>query len=266
MAAVNLPRLRIQSAKLMGYFDAPDGFLRELHNLLDNYADRTIRPSAITSPVLVLPSYRVPTVVLRQLEIDLGVRAQDSPDQTITLADKCWDDGYFESRSLAAYLLGLVPPTDKRYLIRLNSWVAETREPNINRILISISMARLRKEEPELYLSEIERWSHPAQKKMWNSAINALLPLLKDKSFHNLPAIYKIVSPIIESAPATMQNSLSILICALYESSPIETTFFVRQLLTLSTTPHTLTNIRRIYPTLPDPLQKDLREAVRLPK
>lgn len=266
MSAVNLPRLRIQSAKLTGLFDDPAEFLRKLHDHFENYADRTIRPSAITSPILVLPSFRVPIAVIRQLEIDLGTKARNDPDQAIALADKLWEDEYFESRSLAAYLLGQIPPTDERYLTRLNSWVAETREPRINKILLSTSMTKLRKEQPELYLNEIERWSHPVEKKMWKNAIIALLPLIKDKNFHNLPAIYKIVSPIIESAPATMQENISVLICALYASSPTETTFFMKQLLTLSTLPHTLTNIRRIFPSLPVPLQKDLREIVRVPK
>lgn len=250
----------------MDRFDDPNGFIRELHNLLDSYADRTIRPSAITSPIMVLPSYRVPAAVLRQFETDLGHRAQNDYAQTITLADKLWDDGYFESRSLAAYLLGLIAPTDEGYLNRLNSWVAETREPNVNKKLLSTSMAKLRKEEPELYLSEIERWSQPSEKKMWNSVISGLLPLLKDKDFHNLPTIFKIITPIVESAPATMQINLSVLICALYESSPTETTYFMKHLLTLSTNPHTLTNIRRIFTSLPELLQYDLRDRVRVPK
>jgi hypothetical protein len=263
MPAINLPRLRIQSAKLMDHFNDPDGFLRELHNLFEIYADRTLRPGAIVSPILILPSYRVPVAVLRHLELELRTKAQNNPTQTFSLADKLWENGYFESRRLAAFLLGQISPTDQQYLTRLNSWVAETREPDINKILVATSMARMRQETPDLYTKQIEQWAHPARKKMWSSAISALLPLLEDKNFHNLPTIYKMVAPIIESAPTTLQNDLSVLICALYESSPIETTFFMKQILILSTNPHTKTNIRRILPTLPASLHKDLRETIR---
>jgi DNA alkylation repair enzyme len=266
MPAINLPRLRIQSAKLMDYFDDPDGFLRELHNLLDIYADRTIRPGAISSPVVVLPTYRVSPSVVRHFEFELGTKTKNNPGPTLSLADKLWEDGYYESRSLAAFLLGQVSPYNEKYQIRLNAWVAETREPNISQLLISKGMVRMRKEAPELYLKQLEQWALPSRKKMWNSAINALLPLLKDKNFHNLPAVYNIAAPLIESAPATMQNELSILIGALYDSSPIETTFFLRQLITLATKPHTITNIRRILPTLQESLQKELREVIRLLK
>ena len=55
MPAINLPRLKIQTAKLMDRFDKPDEFIRELHNLFDAYADLTMRKGALVSPISVLP-------------------------------------------------------------------------------------------------------------------------------------------------------------------------------------------------------------------
>jgi hypothetical protein len=95
------------------------------------------------------------------------------------------------------------------------------------------------------------------------SVMVALVPLLKDKNFHNLPPVYNIVQPIIDSASAPAQQELSSLVCALYEASPVETTYFLRQLVALSARPHTIQNIRRILPTLPQSLQVELREAIR---
>ena len=98
---------------------------------------------------------------------------------------------------------------------------------------------------------------------MTPSVMIALVPLLKDKNFHNLPPVFNIVQPIIEAASATTQQELSTLVCALYDASPVETTFFLRQLVTISTRLHAIQNIRRILSTLPHPLQQDLREAIR---
>jgi hypothetical protein len=266
MSAVNLPRLRIQSAKLMDHFDDPIVFVKELHKLLDSYADLTLRRSAAASPVLVLPTYRVPPAVIRQLELDTGGAVKKQPKGLFPLADRLWDDGYFETRLLAAFLIGQAAPTDPEFLYRLSTWVEENREPNVNKALLSTSMNRLRLEDKSLYIQQIEHWANPSHKKTWPSAIVALLPLLKDRNFHNLPAIYVIVQPVIELAPATLQQDLTLLISALYEASPVETTLFLRQVISLSTKPHTVTNLRRISPNLPEPLQVDLLDAIRVSK
>jgi len=263
MSAINLSRLRIQSAKLMENFNNPDLFLRELHHFLDFYADRTIRSGAVISPIIVLPSYRVPAAVLRHLEVELRTQAQNRPDETLALADKLWTDQYFESHMLAASLLAQVNPNADRFLDRLTDWVTETREPNIKKALVGTSLGRMRNETPDRFLKLMERWANPSRKKMWGNAIHALLPLLKDKNFHNLPAVYKLVRPMIETAPVELQNDLSVLINALYDTSPIETAYFLRQTITISVNPQTIPNLRRIISSLPLPLQENLRETIR---
>ncbi len=247
----------------MENYGDPDGFLRELHNLFESYTDRLLRSRAISSPVSVLPSYRIPPAVMRHLELELGGRVQADPERALPLADKLWEDGYFESRLLAAFLLGRIPPHGDAFLDRLTTWVADTRDPAISNILLSTSLARLRAEAMDDFLKLVGNWARPSQKKMWSSAINALLPLLRDKNFHNLPAVFMIVQPILESAPATMQKDLANLVNALYDTSPVETTYFLRQVVSLSAHTHIVQNIRRILPTLPKELQKVLRESIR---
>lgn len=248
----------------MDKFDDPEEFLRDLHNLFDLYADRTLRKSAVLSPISVLPSYRVSPPVIRQLELELGARAaQADPEHSLVIADRLWEDGYYETRLLSAYLLGRMTPGGEAFMERLTAWVTETRDPAISNTLLTTSLARLRSEHTDNFLLLMERWTHPSRKKMTPSVMLALVPLLKDKNFHNLPPVYNIVQPIIETTSATTQQELSALVFALYEASPVETTFFLRQLVTISTRPHTILNIRRILPTLPHNLQDELREAVR---
>ena len=263
MPAINLPRLKIQSAKLMDKFDDPEEFLRDLHNLFDLYADRTLRKSAVLSPISVLPSHRVSPPVIRQLELELGARAQTDPDHSLVIADRLWEDGYYETRLLAANLLGRMSPGGEAFMERLTAWVSETRDPAISNTLLTSSLMRLRSENTNDFLLLLERWAHPSRKNMTPSVMVALIPLLKDKSFHNLPPVFNIVQPLIETSSATTQQELSALVCALYEASPVETTFFLRQRVTISSRPHTIQNIRRILPTLPQNLQDELREAIR---
>jgi len=263
MPAINLPRLKIQTAKLMDRFDDPEEFLRELHNLFELYAHRTLRKGAILSPISVLPSYRVSPPVIRQLEFELGARTRTDPEHSLVIADLLWEDAYYETRLLAAYLLGRMTPGGEDYLERLTAWVSETRDPAILNTLLTTSLMRLRTENTDDFLLLMERWAHPSSKKMTPSVMVALVPLLKDKNFHNLPPVFNIVQPLVESASATTQQELSALVIALYDASPVETTFFLRQLVTISSRPHTIQNIRRILPTLPQPLQDELRETIR---
>ena len=266
MPAVDIARLRIQSAAVTDHFDNPEQLLRALHDMLDLYADRTRRPGRLTSPVTVLPAYNVPTPVLRQLETDLGFQGEERPGELLLLADALWRDGYLETRLLAAYLLGRIPPGGDEFMDRLTDWVGGTREPNVRRTLLSVGLSRLRRENPEQFLRLMSRWVNPIRHKMWSNAIQALLPLLSDPDFDNLPVVFDIVRPIIETAPATLQNDVADLISGLYDASPTETTFYMRQIATFSSHPQTRLNLRRILARLPEGLQEMLAEIVRSPQ
>ena len=247
----------------MESFSEPDRFLLELHDLFELYADRTLRTGAIVSPVSVLPTYRVPQPVIRHLELELGSRTRQDNEGGMALADRLWDEGNYESRTLAAYLLGCIPPYGEEYLERLSGWVVETRDPLLSTKLLSSSLTRMRTESPEEFLILMGKWEQMPHKIMWSSVMVALVPLLEDKNFHNLPSVLNIIQPIIELAPATMHQELSELIRTLYGTSPIEATYFLRQLISTSQKPHTKQNIRRILPSLPETLRTEIREELR---
>jgi hypothetical protein len=263
MPAVDIARLRIQSAGVTDHFGDPAQLLRALHDMFDFYADRTRRPGRLASPVTVLPSYNIPPPALHQLEADLGFQAENRADETIALADALWEDGYLESRLLAAYLLGRIRPRGDDFMDRLTDWVSETREPNVRRTLLSNSLGRLRRESPDRFLRLMGRWVHPTRHKMWSNAIQALLPLLEDPGFQDLPVVFEIVRPIVEMGTPTLQHEIAELITALYEASPTETTVYLRHIAMASTFPQTRLTLRRILPRLPGPLQESLAEVVR---
>ena len=67
MPAIDLARLKKQTAQLADLFDQPSAFLRELREVLEFYVNRTLRSQSV-APSSVLPTYRPPVVVLRQVE------------------------------------------------------------------------------------------------------------------------------------------------------------------------------------------------------
>jgi len=262
MPAVDLARLKKQTAQLADLFDQPTAFLHEHREILDHYVNRTLRSQGV-APSSVLPTYRTPAVVMRQIENELGPLAAQRPIQALELADALWDEGWLETLLLAAFLLGRIPPQEERLLARLTAWTQAVRDPEVRAALLTTSLTRLRQETPDLFLILVKEWLHPARQRMWSNGIQALVPLISSPDFDNLPPIFEIIEPILKASPATLQYDLQELIVSLFEASPDETTFFLQQILKGARSPLPSIALRRMSPELPQELQVSLREMLR---
>ena len=262
MPAIDLARLKKQTAQLADLFDQPDIFLREHREILDFYVNRSLRSQGV-APSSVLPTYRTPPVVLRHIETELTSTAEAQPLQALELADALWDEGWLETRLLAAYLLGRIPPQEERLLARLTAWTQAVRDPSVRAALLTTSLTRLRKETPELFLVLVKEWLHPARQRMWSNGLQALVPLISSADFDNLPPIFEIVEPVFKASPAALQFDLQELLSALYRASPDETLHFLEQILKASANQLVAVSIRRMSPDLPHDLQKDVRDLLR---
>ena len=265
MPAIDLARLKKQTAQLSDLFDEPNAFLRELREVLEFYVNRTLRSQSV-APSSVLPTYRTPVVVLRQIETEIGPVAEKQPVQALELADALWDEGWLETKLLAAFLLGRIPPQEERLLARLTAWTQAVRDPEVRAALLTTSLTRLRKETPDLFLVLVKEWLHPARQRMWSNGVQALVPLISSPDFDNLPPIFEIVEPIIKASPGTLQFDLQELITVLFEASPEETSYFLQQILKETKSPLPSIALRRMLPELPQELQSNLREMLRKTK
>jgi len=262
MPAIDLARLKKQTTHLADIFDQPADFLREHREILDYYVNRTLRSQSV-APSSVLPTYRTPPVVLRQIETELGSVAAKKPIQALELADALWDEGWLETLLLAAFLLGRIPPQEERLLARLTAWTQAVRDPSVRAALLTTSLTRLRNETPDLFLILVKEWLHPARQRMWSNGIQALVPLINTPDFDNLPPILEIVEPILKASPAALQFDLQELISALYKAFPDETVFFLQQIVTKTKNQLPAVSLRRMSAELPEELQASLREILR---
>jgi hypothetical protein len=263
MPAIDVTRLRKQASRLADFFFLPDEFMKHLREMLDFYVNYTLRTKENVAPGSNLKTYRTPHVVLRQIENELRTLAEENPDYALELADLLWDEGALETRLLAAFLLGRIPPQEERLLARLTAWTQQIRDPEVRAALLSTSLYRMRKETPDKFFTLIQEYLHPARTRTWSNGIQALLPMIADTTFENFPPILDLVEPIIISAPATLQLDLEELIVALYRASPVETTFLLKQILETSENPLTAITLRRMSPAFPPTLQNELREILR---
>lgn len=237
--------------------------MKHLREMLEFYVNHTLRTKENVAPGSNLITYRTPPAVLAQIENELRTVAEANPEFALILADVLWDEGALETRLLAAYLLGRIPPQEERLLPRLTAWTQQVRDPDVRSALLSTSLTRMRKETPAAFLTLIREYLHPARTRTWSNGIQALLPMIADTSNVNLPPIFDIVEPVIEEAPSTIQNDLSDLIVALYRASSNETIFLLKHILSAAQNPMTVVTLRRISTDFPPPLQNELRELLR---
>jgi hypothetical protein len=262
MPAIDLARLRKQANRLADFFFLPDEFMKHLREMLDFYVNYTLRTVENIAPGSNLKTYRTPPAVLTQIENELRSAAEANPHFALELADILWDEGALETRLLAAFLLGRIPPQEERLLPRITAWTQQIRDPNVRAALLSTSLTRMRKETPDQFLTLVREYLHPERARTWSNGIQALIPMIADTEFENLPAIFDIVEPIIEEAPSTLQNDLTDLIVALYRASTSETIFMLKHVLSNSQNPMTAVTLRRISPNFPPPMQKELRSLL----
>ncbi len=264
MPAIDLARLRKQAARLADFFFVPDEFIKHLHEMLDSYVNYTVRKPPANAPGANLQSYRTPTVVVKQIEMELSHLADKSEnaDAALDLADHLWDETFLETRLLAAFLLGHIPPQEDRLLSRLTAWTGQVHDVDLRAELLNTGLARMRKEAPAMFLDLIGEWLQPNRTPLWPNGIQAVISAAADPDFTNIPPLLKVVEPIVVAAPSKLQLDIEGLILALYKVSPTETSYFLRQVIITSDNPMTIITLRRISPSLPATLKEEVREFI----
>jgi hypothetical protein len=265
MPSIDLARLRKQAARLTDFFLVPDEFTRQLNEVLDSYVDYTVRRGPALAPGMNLRSYRTPTAVLKQIEQQLFPLASraESADVALDLADRLWDEAWLETRLLAAFLLGSIAPRERHLIARLTAWTSQDHDLALRSKLLDSSLVRMRKEAPSAFLTLIGEWLQPERSRLWPDALQAAISAIADPDFINLPPLLEVLQPVVKAAPSQIQGELEQLVLALYQASPTETTYFIRELLITSDNPMTAVTFRRMSPSFPPDLAEEIREFVR---
>lgn len=263
MPAIQLSRLKIQAARLAELVPTPELFVRSLRTILEYYSDRTHRPGQSGEPPPLLPSFNVPSPVLRQVLRELAPALSTDQNQGLALCDALWEQEQFECRLLAARILGLLPiePLEPVYE-RLRVWVMEDEERVLTELLRQ-GLTRWKNEAPNSYLLQISEWLKSSSFREQKLGLKALLPLIEDHSFNNLPILYRVLNPLVRVAPSQIRPDLLPVLRSLAKRSPKETAYFLRHNLSAQDTAW-LT--RKILAEFPASLQDNLREAMKNPQ
>jgi hypothetical protein len=263
MPAIQLARMKIQVAQLGEMMRQPEAFVRALHNLLDFYADRTYRPGQSGEPPPLLATYKTPRPVFRHIAVEIGTLAISDPPAAFAIIDALWAEPYIELRMLAITLIGKIPPTPPELILaRIQTWLASRPENRLVNAILEQGLTQFRREYPPVYIQMIEEWLMVDEVFPRQTGLRALVPLLADPEFENLPTISHLLTPLIRMPPSELRIDLVAVLRALVHRFPQEASYLLRQNLSAEN-PDTIWLARQVLPDFPGEIQASLRETLR---
>lgn len=264
MPAIQPARLKQQAALLAQSFDQPVVFVRSLHHLLEFYADRARRPGQTGKPTPLISTYHVRPPVLSILLQEWTPWVENDPSMALSLCDTLWRENYLEFRLLAASLLGRIPPDPVEPILnRVEYWAKEPLEQSLVTALFVNGLSSLRKANPDHLIKLVEQWLSSESRKEIHYGMVALLPLVNEQEFKNLPVFFRLIQPFCREMPPALRPALIDLLIALARRSPQETAYFLRQSFEISKSQDTAWLIRQVVNEFPQEQEQSLRAAVR---
>jgi len=249
---------------LAEHFNDPPSYIRSLHHLLDSYADRAKRSLQLQKPGPLIQAYKVHPPVLRLVVQELVPLAQENPEKGFALCDALWGESYLEFRLVSAMVLGHMPEDQYMEAIqRLQNWITPEMDMQLVDLILGHGLTRIRKERPDLIVKLIQHWLDDPNDYYQQLGLRALLPLIKDPDFENLPAFFRMIQPLTCHAPGFLRPDLLDVLTALAHRSPQETTYLLNHCLNLSEATDTPWLIRQILSEFPPEIQANLRQSMR---
>lgn len=265
MPAIQIARLKIHVAGLIDYFDQPANFRKTLRDLFEFYADRTYRPGRAGLLPPLLPNYHIHPQVTLQIKNDLSPLIYGDREAALRLADELWSDAYLEPRLLAVFIFNQVSTDPPDPLIeRLINWTKPEEDHQVLTSLLTQGTVRLQREQPKLWSGLLKDWLTTEDPILQSYGLRAILAMINDSSFENLPAVFRLIGPLMRSIPAKLQGDLMTILEATAKRWPTESAFFLRQQLSISQGPGVPRIIRRCLPLLSLEQQASLRNALQI--
>lgn len=264
MPAINPTRLKVKSARLAEKYLQPGTFVRGFHDMLSSYTDQTQRPGKAGEPPALLASYNVPPPVIRQVWLELSRIALMDTQACLILCDALWAEPCLEHRLLAATLLGQLPVEPAEPILqRLAAWTHSPLEVRLMDVLVDKGMHRLRRESADRVLQLSQEWLQARELTTQQLGMQSLIPLIKESSFENFPAVFRLLTPFLRLTSPPLRPDLLAVLTVLAHRSPQETAFTLRKSLEAPDNPDTAWIIRQIINQFPEPQQVSLRQAMK---
>ena len=231
MPAIHLPRLRKQAVELAEYFFEPQRFDFHFNQLLDYYANRTIKPGKQTSSKTQIKAYRVQDPVLKIIMTEVAQSAAQSPADVLILSRLLWDDLVLEKRIFAARLLKYLPQEDSHnVLIMIENWAQSCHEDQLLSEFADYPLLKIYSLNWQLYLGQMKEWLESDNDTLKRLALISIAAVLKEHDIDDLPPLFKILQPYFSKPPFIFRTFLNPIFKYLTHQSPDEVMYLVRQI------------------------------------
>ena len=263
MPAIDLTKLKHQCAELVILYDQPEIFWHQYKEILDFYTNRTLRASQIIHKSN-LPTYNTPRPVILQIEKSLEKLGELYPEAAVNLAKTLWNTSFYEARFLSAFILGTIPLASSISLLTsLPEKLYETKDRSIKNALLTSALARLRSEDPHTLMLLIKEWLNAPGPKTQTWGLNALLPLVHELGFDDLPQAFEILRPAIKNVTPATLTDVQACIDSIYLISPVETIHYLTDIIQDIKEDQVLRVFVRIIRALPINAQKELNAVIK---
>jgi hypothetical protein len=264
MPAVELEKLKDQLVEISWQFTRPEEFHRRLNDLLEFYSNPGYCAGSNIPTAKFIRVYHLPPQLVTRIEILLGKLGVENPSAGLALADELWKDDHLETRRLAAHLLGQIPLAPPGHVLaKLVEWCKPEEEALSLNFLLQNGSLRIRRDEPQAWLDTIEGWLENDALPYKKMGMQALVPLLADREFTNLPPIFRYMLPMLSNPHHSLFADLEQVVIALDARTPGETAYFLRQVIYLHPDPPVLRFVRRVMQKLSAATQDNLRAVVK---
>jgi hypothetical protein len=231
MPTVELARLKVETAQLAVRFSQPDAYVQGVVHLLQNYSMPVHRQGRIKGLRPVLMSYEVPPPLMKHLQFEMALQAEDTPEPALLIADGLWAEQSIETRQLGTRLLGAVDSQPAEITARLERWAKENQEPILVPELEHEGTRTLAAKYPDQLVEFAKRLLGSKDALKQGLALGALQSLLTDTGYSNLPMIFDLLAGAIETAERHLRPNFAELLSLLARRSPQETEYFLQQCL-----------------------------------
>ncbi len=262
MPAIQLERLLQQIKIFLDPSLSSHQFSANLIELLEAHANLSYRAGTEIQVKNIIQSYKPAPLVIYHIQNKLTKIAQNHPQQALLFADQIWQHDFFETKQMAAVLIGALPVENfSETSQRLETWFHNTADKQIRYQLLQLGSANIRKNNLKDWLQIIQDWVNFGDLQKIHLGINAIEILAEDKSFENYPVIYAITNQIVEQKKDNFTNILIKIYQSIISRAPNETAYFLQHSLLSAPTEQKIKFIRRCINFFPPEQQKKLRSA-----
>ena len=264
MPAVNLLQLRVELNDLLWNFTDPPAFRNTLLDLLEKFAYTAYRSESKARAVSTRPQLQVSLILLREMDLVLIPAIREQPQAALAICDLLWNDENMDVCLIASRMLGEIPIEHAELVLdRAGEWALAGVRHMTARTMLKNASALSMRHDPEILLRKVRRWYVDPREEQNYLCLEGMAILVEDRSFENLPAIFTLLEALMGEATMETQNALTELFLVLYERTPNETVYVIRQCLNDNPNVTAQRVIRRVIPTFDPKVQKSLQDALR---